>query len=978
MTVHTPPLVDKEGLQELIHINLDARRYFFHKADERWLDWLWRNGFLSAIKEENAAPFATRTPELEYLLRMAEKRPDSVVDIMLDTPISTDARSQEVAYAFLRICRNLPADQLARVVGKIRAERWIPLIDAIYRHFGFECAEMLKTLADANDFKAVLVLADAVLAVRPREELEDALLNNSNPFYLEYLTRAGIFEQLASLQAEFAEGALALAIRKLSEVLTPFDDFWLLEVDFFNLQPGQSDPWNEEVRELAAVVKTLAVRLIGKKCDDAQRAQDMFLRHFASLPNNRVMCRLKFFVLSLCPAAFKDYLKQAYFSLFKAENYYDVLSGTEYEKALRESFHVLSAKDKEHYVEGILDIFGRQPDRKHHGSQILSMILPYLNEVPVLKERVEKAGFVLYPDYEPRPDLVTGDGELKIVSSQAPIAQEEFGQLPLAQLARKLRYEWTPAKLNVRNTVDDLYSPINASGVGDRLQNDMPERLQEYVDHAALFFERDALEPHYTYAFLNGIQGAIKNHSKVASEVNWDGVISLCCAIRDSGEKEPFPREERERSWYGDWLANWDAVHSAVADTLRGLLTEKDRATPFDFGRYRDQIYAIVAYLLTYPDPSPADEQFDMPGGASDLVAMRNDADDKWAIDPFTMAINSVRGRAFEVYVRILMLDGEAIRGDVKDLYEAVLQRENTRALMAMFGRYLPTFYFRDKEWTRRLLPLIFPQDSAKNQFFSAAWEGYLSARPYREMLSDPAIQALYQRALHLTDSDYPRGQRHLKAPDKGIAEHLALAYMHFKEFGLGHQLLQAFWKNENPRQHAYFVQSLGRFFISRENSEEFFANNPEGKSRLKFFWDWLIENHENPETFKEFGLWINLDKRLFDPAWLAQRVRQTLEKTNGLLEWQHELIKSVPQLAQAAPEETLAISRLYLLEGGVRGNEQRTLWYWNSDDKWVKAFEILYRCPATKAQTEALINQLVREGRQAFWLLEKVVEDNP
>ena len=36
-----------------------------------------------------------------------------------------------------------------------------------------------------------------------------------------------------------------------------------------------------EVRELAAVVKTLAVRLIGKRCDDAQRAQDFYARHFA-------------------------------------------------------------------------------------------------------------------------------------------------------------------------------------------------------------------------------------------------------------------------------------------------------------------------------------------------------------------------------------------------------------------------------------------------------------------------------------------------------------------------------------------------------------------------------------------------------------------------------------------------------------------------------------------------------------------------
>ena len=116
MTVQVQPTMDEEQIYELINRDLDARRYFFHKADERWLDWLWRNGFLDAIKEEAATRFATRTPELNYLLRMAEKRPDIVVDIMLDTPISTDTRSQEVAYGFLRIGSSLPADQLARVV----------------------------------------------------------------------------------------------------------------------------------------------------------------------------------------------------------------------------------------------------------------------------------------------------------------------------------------------------------------------------------------------------------------------------------------------------------------------------------------------------------------------------------------------------------------------------------------------------------------------------------------------------------------------------------------------------------------------------------------------------------------------------------------------------------------------------------------------------------------------------------------------
>ena len=971
----------KKDLKFILDVNLDARQYFYFRADEWWLDCLWNEGFLDGIKEKTEGPnvYEYRTPELNYLERMADQCPAKVVNmIMLNLQIAADTSNPAVAYAFLRICSSLPANQLARMVDKIRDERWIPQIDAIHRFSSFESMEMLKTLADADDPKSLLVLAEAVLAVRPSEELTDGRFVKDNPFYLEYLARAGIFAQLASLPTEYAEGALALAIRKLSDVLAISNEFGLFEVDFFTLQLGQADTWQVEVRELAAVVKTLAVPLIGKRCDDAQTARDIYGRHFASLPDNRVMRRLAFFVLSLCPAAFKDYLKQAYFSLFEADNYYDVSSGTEYKKALRKGFHVLSTEDKKSYVEGILETFGRQVDRKRVGSLILSMTLPHLDEMPALRKRVEKEGFVLDPDYEPRPDRDTEDGEGHYVTSQAPVSDKEFGQLPIAQIAKKLRNEWTPAELNARNTADDFYSPTNAEGVGVRLQSDMPERLQEYAENATIFFERDALDPHYTYAFLNGMREAIKNHSDVASEINWDAVFSLCCAIKGSGEKDPFPREERQRSLHDNWLANWDAVHSALAGTLRELLTEKDGIGPVDIGSYRDRVLGTVSYLLAYPDPSPSDEQFDVPGSALDIRTMRNDADGKWAANPFYNAINSVRGRAFEAFLCFVMLDAEELRSDVKEMYEGVLQRENTRALMFMFGRYFSIFYFRDKDWTRKLLPQIFPQDPVKKWLYSAAWEGYLAARLYGDMISDPAIQALYLRALDLTDSDYPRGQRHFKDPAKGIAEHLALAFMHYYEFGLDHPLLKAFWENDNPKQHAHFVQSLGRFFISSENSEGFFANNPESKSRLRVFWDWLLKEQEEQSVFMQFGLWINLEKSIFDPFWLAQRVKQTLEKTNGLLDWQHELIKSAPQLAQAAPEETLAIARLYLREGGVHGNEQRTLWHWDSDKKWLEAFEILYRCQTTQLETTALINQLVGEGGRAFWKLKKILVENP
>ena len=979
MTVQVQPTMDEEQIYELIKIDLDARRYFFHKADERWLDWLWRNGFLDAIKEEAATPFATRKPELDYLFRMAEKRPNIVVDIMLDTPISTDARSQEVVHGFLRICRALPADQLARVVCKIRAERWVQLIDSIFTQSAFEYEAMLKRFVDANDFESFLVLAEAVLVVRPREDTEETPRFQDTPFYFNYLSRTKIFGLIAAVGTKFAERALVFTTVKLAEIMAASDQFLLLEVDFFTLDPGPTDGWvwQADVRELAAAAKALAVRLIGERCAESADVRRIYKEHLASLPESRVIRRLCLFVLSLCPQAFREELKQAFFSLFETDNYYDVSSGTEFKKALREGFHVLSAEDRKHFVERILDTFGRQLDRKRYGSQILSMTLPHLNELPELKERVEKEGFVLIPDYEPRPDIDMGDDEFKIVSSQAPISQEEFGQLSIAQIARKLRYEWTPAELNARNTEDDFYNPMNAGGVGDRLQNDMPERLQQYVENAGMFFERGVLDQHYTCSFLTGIQKAIQDDRAAASEVDWNGVIGLCGAVKSSGEKEPFERGKRETGWHDTWLANWDAVHSAMADVLRELLTEQDGLTPVDFGSYRDRILEITGYLLACPDPSPADEQVE--------TSSSDDRADSIS-DLHHLAINSARGRAFEAFVSFVVQDGKKykrgagieISGDVKRLYERVLRKENKRTLMFLFGRYLPIFYFGDRDWIRKLLPRIFPQEPAKRHLYTAAWGGFLTRNLYEEMFFDPEIQALYMRGLELPDvADSAQRQRYSE-PGARLAQHLALAFMHYKEFGRGHPLFETFWKRSNSRQHAHFVKFIGLSFISRDKAEESFEYNQEVKSRLREHWDWLLQKDKKKEVFREFGLWINLDKGIFEPSWLTQRVRQTLEKTNGILEWQHELIKSAPQLAQAAPEETLRIARIYLIKGGVRGDEQGTLWHWDSDNKWIEAFELLYRCQTTKLETTALINQLVGEGGRAFWPLKKILTENP
>src|SRR3989344_910608 len=71
-------------ISSLIGTNDDAKQYFFVKADENWLGWLWKNEFLDAIKEKAPDPnsYGFRMPELHYLVNMAEKKPDIVTDII--------------------------------------------------------------------------------------------------------------------------------------------------------------------------------------------------------------------------------------------------------------------------------------------------------------------------------------------------------------------------------------------------------------------------------------------------------------------------------------------------------------------------------------------------------------------------------------------------------------------------------------------------------------------------------------------------------------------------------------------------------------------------------------------------------------------------------------------------------------------------------------------------------------------------------
>ncbi len=1011
LLLKNPTDARQEKVSDLISRNPDAYQYFFAGADERWLDWLWRNGFLDVIRQKakDLTHYSYKTPELNYLVKVAEKRPEEVTNIILAVPISKKTFNPEVVNQFLRICSVLPVEQLTRIVQKIRDEKWIPLM-GIFNCWGFEYEKMLKILVDAKEYKSILVLAEAILSVRTKKEMEKTTnrIATDNPFYFDDLSHTKVFEHLASIADKYAKKAFDLVTKIMTKVILlsgksegdsvfPVKEaFYLFDVDFFALEFGQEKHLSRRdgVRELAAIIKILTQKLIGDHCSEAKKIHNIYEKYIgdfdsskAKLPDSRAVWRLRLFVLSLCPEVFKNELKKAFSRLFEVmkagKPYYEIESGTEYKKALQKSFKVLGEKYQREYVQNVFTCFGKSHEDekkeqwyKRDGWQILSSVYEYLT-----KEEHEKCKKIFRKKCDPEFEAELSIGKMQggTVVPQGAITQEEFGNLPIDKIATNLRTDWAPKKLSKQNKGEDFLRPLNAEGVSEQLRADIPKRLQDYINSSKFFFERDVLDQHYTYSFLRGVQEVLREKKADASNINWNNLIALCAKIKNFGEAKPFSRSKRERDSFDVWLVGWDAVHSAIADLIQELFNERGGNISIDFKKYREQLFAIISYLLGYPDPLPEDERLET---AKSKTKSQGDSD-YLVSNPFTMAINTVRGRAFQNLVLFIYQDGKRFNKDdsvkigkkVKKLYEKTLENENTRALMFMFGRYLPSFYFRDKSWMQNLLSQIFPTEPAKKYLYTAAWEGYLSTSLCRELFFKNDIQDLYKRGLTLTNEDYPK-QKHFRDPDTGIAIHLALAFIYFSEFGFEHDLFKKFWKIENPGRHKEFISFIGRHCVSREYADLWIKENKVDIKKLKDFWNWTLEKNLKPEVLSGFGYWVNQKEEVLDDGIVIEKIFRTLEQSDGAVDCDYGLLKRLPVFAEKNGDKTLKIISSYLLDSNKNLNQNRRAPLLHQDE--IKAaMEIVYKNGDTeiKKKIANLINMLIKKGSSMFWELKSILE---
>ena len=1019
VTTSTNKNVDAEHIRGLISVNQDAKQYFYSKIDETWLGWLWENGFFDSLKggsDERVAWFGI--PELNYFDRVSEitSAAAKIVDIMLQIEISEKSANCANLGYFLNICRKLPPKELARMVEKIRKEGWMRLA---YHHLDFLSAEylydeMLVTLHNKRYSKSLLTLAEDILSVRDDISARSLMLYGyvTNPFYFEETVK--IFDTLTknadSFGNEHIENSLKLITDVTSKIFSPqtmpqgdgasiYDHliYSLMGVDFFTLEPKPFDASNpseevDNVRALMATLKNLTKNLISMNPGNPDETKRIYNRYIRPLPEISPIWRLQFYILSLNPDVFKDELKRMFYLLFELGIDSGITDGAEYKKALQECFYILNEETRRDYVSKVIDYFANQKDTQNIelytrvGSAILSMIQNHLT--PDEENRATESSLKLDPNYQLEPDSTfTGTGWSETIRQRGPVSQEDLGRMPITEIASKLKSDWAPANLPPQESPDFL-DIQDAVGAGRDLQGDISKRLQEYVEHASEFFDRESLDPHYTYSFLEGVKEAIsKLQDTDDADINCNNLIDLALQIIESGKATPFDKNTEWRTLgFVTSLAGWDAVHSSVANLCRVLLSKDGIFSLIDFKERRADILSIVKDLFSYTyTPSDKMENF------------RISTEGYQEVDPFTLAINSSRGKTFQFLVQFanrdskLFEEGETVKiaEDVKELYEEILRKESSRPIMFMFGYYLPPFYFKDTDWMKGLLPLIFPETEDARPLYTAAWEGYLSnGSVYRVLFADADFQNLYRRGFELTGDGFPQNQRHFRNPTIGIAEHLAIEFIHMDDFGFDHPLFNDFWETDNHGQHAAFIYHLGVRFISNADTyADGIMRTAKVREKLMNFWDWALGNpkiSKKPGIMRKFGSWINSSNGVFETEWIADRTLRTLKNVNGTLNWHGEtksdssiwdqyLKDAAIHLATHSPSKTLEILRLYFLDNFIPN--MKRLGFFVVQREFVDAVRVLYNNDQTKEDTESLIGVLAQRGTSKFWDFKKVIE---
>ncbi len=479
----------------------------------------------------------------------------------------------------------------------------------------------------------------------------------------------------------------------------------------------------------------------------------------------------------------------------------------------------------------------------------------------------------------------------------------------------------------------DPFGP-SMEGLGDSLA-DAASREPERLSRIAAEFI--GLDPSLVSGLLRGLEVAAKAMKTVA----WEEVLRLCRWVVDQPREIPG-----RKTRYADLDPGWAWTRRQIASLLLQALQDEPGAIDISL---RNELWPVIAVLLTDPDPEPSRTRED---------------------DPLTTALNSVRGEAirtvmaYGLWVRRALTEFKTFEkmSEVKEALEAHLDPtvDSSPAIRAVYGELLALLYHLDEPWLRANLKKIFPDDPALANLRRAAWESHVRYRdPLVPMLRE--LDPEYRRAIEVAQHEIEADKKPESAARR-LTEHIMiLGWQGNVPLDDPNGLVATFFRRAPQPLRAHAMEFVGRSLMNTEGPVA-----KDALARVIRLWDLRLEFARTApvesvrDELAAFGWWFASKK--FEKSWALAQLREALGIA-GDVDWEHQVIETLAEWADSSAAACVECLDLIM---------QRERERWGLDLSLAPARKVLESAwksddPAAQRRARDVVNRLASRGYHGF-----------
>jgi len=384
---------------------------------------------------------------------------------------------------------------------------------------------------------------------------------------------------------------------------------------------------------------------------------------------------------------------------------------------------------------------------------------------------------------------------------RSPLSAEEILNLPPAELVRRLKEFRSEKK----------WEGMTVAALAGTLKEAVKANPKMLTDNLNLF---ESVGFAYVYKILDGLKDAWNEKTAI----DWNKAFNFIVSYTKQDQFWEDKLIVEKDGWLGE------ANHQWIAGIVSDLLQDGTRDDAWAFPEeHFEKAQAIVFLLL---DKLKVEE-------------------DKEITDYVTYTLNTALGRTVTALVLLALRkarveDKKGIASDIRwssefrEKYEEILGKKSVEGYTNL-GRYMPNFYYLDKEWIKEKIKSL--EDETGSKYWEAFINGYLSIGKVYDDLYE-LMRQHYQFSFSYNFKE--------KRDREYLIHHICIGYLRGHEAldateGLFRKIIDE-WRPEQIRE------VIGFFWMQRDSLNEKTKENEKMKGKIIEFWKLLYDKYKGKD----------------------------------------------------------------------------------------------------------------------------------